>query len=188
MNLQEEIKKIHTFYELKKITRFDKSKDESSADHTYSCILLAQYFLPRIHLKLDELKVMKILLYHDVVEIEAGDIYFADEKKLITKHKNENQAFLKLKERFPKQLFNDFEMYWNEFEANESNEAKFCQAIDKLDPFFQVCYKPEIWNKLKLSEKVLRDKKDKYFCDFDVIYEFYEEFMIYFRKCGYFSD
>lgn len=188
MDFEREIRSIHIFYKLKEVERYKGVEKESSAEHTYSCILLAQYFLPKIGEKLDEMKVMKMLLYHDVVEIEAGDTYFADCDGLLCKEKNENEALCKLKCMLPEDICCDFEMFWKEFEANETREAKFCNAIDKLDPYFQVLFKPEVLHKLNVTEKVLRDSKEEYFREFDVIFEFYEKFTEYFRENGYFGE
>ena len=86
----DEINKIKKLYELKKIYRSTKVENrfESSAEHSWSCLILADYFINKYHLNINKQKVFELLLYHDLVEIETGDtpltpnINFENKKKI----------------------------------------------------------------------------------------------------------
>jgi len=182
----EEIKKIHKLFSLKEVDRYGivKDRQESSAEHSYSSLMLAQYFLPKIKKNLDELKVMKMLLYHDVVEIEAGDTYFLDYKP----EEKERNALKILKKKIPGSMAGEIEDLWEEFEENKTPEAKFCQAIDKFDPVIHFLEHKKEWKKAKVTEKIMRDRKDRYFKEFPVIMEMWDKIVDYYKKEGCFLD
>ncbi|MBS3176698.1 HD domain-containing protein [Candidatus Woesearchaeota archaeon] len=186
----DEIKKLHRLYALKEVDRYGvvKHRRESTAEHVYSCLVLAQYFLTKTRRKLDQNKVMKMLLYHDIVEIESGDVYFLDEKKLEQKKKIENKAFERLKKQIPSSMTKEIESLWREFEENKTKEAKFCQAIDKFDPAVHFLEKKEDWVKQKLTEKIVREKKDPYLKDFPEIMAMWNKIIAYAKKNGYFVE
>lgn len=73
----ETINKLRKFYHLKNVDRdaVVGKRKESSAEHSWSTLILADYFLNIMNDKsLNRLKVYELLLYHDIVEIESGDI------------------------------------------------------------------------------------------------------------------
>ena len=75
--------KLRKFNELKSVYRTNSvgGRHESSAEHSWSCLILADYFLNLTKKKIDRLKVYDILIYHDVVEIETGDVNINDVEK-----------------------------------------------------------------------------------------------------------
>ncbi len=184
-----EIKKLHTFYLHKEINRRGKVKDrfESSAEHTYSALILAQYFLPKIKQKLNELKVMKMLLYHDVIEIEFGDTFILSNQHGANQKERETTAFEKLKKKIPLELAKEYEQFWEEYEENKTIEAKFAQAIDKLDPVVHSIFKKVDWRVNKFTEKKLREKKEKYFVEFPELVKFFNELIDFANERDYFS-
>jgi 5'-deoxynucleotidase YfbR-like HD superfamily hydrolase len=68
----EQLKKLMHLKSVERAGEVDKRK-ESTADHVYGGIILAEHFLKKIKEPLDETKILKLLLYHDLVEIETGD-------------------------------------------------------------------------------------------------------------------
>jgi len=181
----EEIESLKVFYKLKEIIRYKGINNESVAEHVYSSIVLAKYFLKKVDENLDENIIFNLILYHDIVEIFAGDVCLGDDKKLENKKENESNAINTLKEKISNELFEEFKYYFDEFEKNKTREAKFANAIDKIDPYFECWSKPEITKKLKISAKQLKGKKEKYFKEFDVIYDFYIYLTDYFKKNNY---
>lgn len=73
----EDYKKVLVLYQLKAVYRACDVDDrkESSAEHSWGCMILADYFLSKMKLKLDRTKVMDILLYHDLVEVELIQLF-----------------------------------------------------------------------------------------------------------------
>lgn len=130
------INKLRKFYHLKNVERACSvgKRKESSAEHSWSCLILADYFLStmRNH-NLNRLKIYELLMYHDVVEIESGDtpIHHVEERK--SKEKKEQEALHLLKEKIPSELKDKFLSLFKEFEERKTSEAKFAKAIDHFD-------------------------------------------------------
>ncbi len=190
----DELNKLHHLFLLKEVERTAcgvNGRAESVAEHTYSSLMLALYFLPKIEQKLDELKVLKMILFHDVVEIEAGDTYTYDEKANIGKPERESKAAEVFAEKLPEHLANDWLLLWNEFEEKKTPEARFCNAIDKFDPIMHSLmhslHKSENWKEGKIMEELLRKKKEHLFAEFPVLHEAFETFIDHAKKNNYFS-
>jgi len=187
-NAIEEIRKLNELFKLKEVKRRGSvaGRPESSAEHSWSCIVLAEYFLPKLRQKIDEKKVIKMLLYHDLIEIKSGDTFFFDDKATKNQKQKEYSALEALRKSIPTQIFRDFIALWKEFDENKTTEAKFCNAIDKLDPIIQSAFSKFEWKKYKISEKLLREKKQPYFEPFPEINEVFEDFIEYAKKNKYF--
>src|SRR3989338_9823875 len=126
----EDLQKLRKLYHLNNVERANTVKDrkESSAEHSWSCLILADYFLTKMqNHHLDRLKVYEMLMYHDVVEIEAGDIPIHHTERRKNKKENEKKALAKLKEQIPVELKNKFVSLFEEFEEEQTEEAKFAQ-------------------------------------------------------------
>jgi putative hydrolase of HD superfamily len=139
--------KVRELYKLKEVYRRARVEErrESSAEHTWSCMILADYLMDHIkNLKVDRLKVHELLLYHDVVEIESGDVSIAEIKDPEEKRKKEYLAVKKLKKTLPKDLGAKLEKMFEEFDEEKTLEAKFATAVDKLDALMQhMNHKPD---------------------------------------------
>jgi len=183
-----EISKLHHLYKLKEIERHGivKGRRESTAEHVYSCMILAQYFIPKIGQKLDEVKVMRMLLFHDIVEIEAGDTFVLDKKARATQKKKEAKGFKVLKAKIPKEISKEYNKLWKEYEEGETLESKFCLAIDKLDPILHHLDNSEPWRKYKFTEENLREQKERYFIEFPAMMEMFNELIEVANKKDYF--
>lgn len=195
----DDIKKLFNFYKLKDVKRsFLRvgNRPENSAEHTYSCLILAEYFLSKVNSdliklnkpKLDELKVMKMLLYHDIVEIEVGDVYFYDETARLNKSEREAKGFIRLKEDLPKEIGREAHDLWLEFEENKTEEAKFCKAIDYMDPMIHALNDKEMWHNAKLTETILRTKKEYVFKEFPIMHKYFEKMIEFYKTNKYFVE
>lgn len=74
----DDINKFRLFNKLKSVYRFSSvdNRKESTAEHTWSAMILADFFLTKTEIKLDRLKIYELLMYHDVAEIYARDTPF----------------------------------------------------------------------------------------------------------------
>jgi putative hydrolase of HD superfamily len=90
--------------------------------------LLAEYAPAEV----DVAKVMKMLLIHDVVEIDAGDTFCFDEEANLDKEEREIRAADRLFGLLPDDQAADVRALWDEFEAGETTEAAFANAMDRL--------------------------------------------------------
>ena len=181
---------IYHLYLLKEVDRKTTVKDrwESTAEHTYSNLILAQYFLTRMSQKIDELKVMKLLLYHDVVEIESGDTFVLDHAGYLAKQEKERAAFEVLKKKVSPEVAVEIDAAWKEYEEKKTIESRFAQAIDKLDPIVHEIRKKKDWIDNKFSEEKLRAAKEKYLVEFPLMLSVFEEFVTFARENGYFEN
>ncbi|MDD9953371.1 MAG: HD domain-containing protein [Candidatus Woesearchaeota archaeon] len=182
----DDIQQLKYLFKLKEVDRRCRvlERHESTAEHIYSSQILTQYFLPKISQELDELKIMKLTLYHDLVEIEAGDTFVLDEEGRKTKKEREKQAMAHIKATVPKELAAEIETYWQEYEVNESMEAKFCHAVDAIDPAIQCLYHKEHWQQEGFTEEWLEARKAR-FVEFPVLLAFFEEIVSQLKEKGH---
>ena len=111
-----------------------KDRYESDAEHIFSTCMIALEIIERRKLQLDVGKTLKMILYHEIGEIEVGDIIPADHVSLEDKYQKEYQVVKKISERsnMPEML-----SLWLEFEENKTPEAQFVKKVDKLDAVMQ---------------------------------------------------
>jgi putative hydrolase of HD superfamily len=182
------LNQLRYFYHLKSVERHNSQgkRKESSAEHSWSGLVLADYFLGKVKQKLDKIKVYEMLLYHDLVEIEVGDVNITDGDKRKGKKELELKAMQVVKQKIPIEMGNKFVRLFQEFEDGNTPEAKFCKAIDALDAVIhELDYKHD-WK--GWTEDFLREKKSSLFEPFPEMKEFFEEVLTQVRKEGYFSQ
>lgn len=107
---------------------------ENSAEHSWHVALLAMTLIEHSDLEVDLLRVMKILILHDIVEIDAGDTYFFDTEGNASKAEKEAKAADRLFGLLPADQEKEYREIWEEYEARETNEAKFAYALDRFMP------------------------------------------------------
>ncbi len=178
-----ELDKLRIAYLLKYVDRAcqRKQRKESTAEHVYSMFILAEYFLKKVK-KLNKDKVHKLILYHDLVEVYSGDTNIFDKKKRKTKDKREDKAYKKLCKVLPKTIKTDFKKAWIEYTGQKSKEARFCKAIDVLDPPIQIMQYPFQWSDFKLTEKQFIEIKRPYLEEFKPMLKFFNEMVKELRK------
>ncbi len=84
--------------------------------------------------KVDLLKVIKMVLVHDLVEIDAGDTYCYDERAMRDKKEREEKCAKRLFSMLPDEQRNEMYELWEEFERMETPEARYAAALDRLQP------------------------------------------------------
>jgi putative hydrolase of HD superfamily len=114
----------------------DGSRRENDAEHAWHLAVMALVFseissAPR---RLNLLKVISMLLIHDLVEIDCGDTFLYDDKKRAAGAVKEEKAARRIFGLLPKDQGREFLRLWQEFEARESPEAKFAAAADRFQP------------------------------------------------------
>lgn len=121
---------------IKKITRqtylSDGSRKENDAEHSWHLALMAFVFADYANEKIDVLKTMKMVLLHDVIEIDAGDTYAYDTEGNKTKRERELKAADRIFGLLPDAQCMEYRGLWDEFEAMETAEAKFANMLDKV--------------------------------------------------------
>ncbi len=138
--LQQQIDFFVEADKLKQITRqnylADGTRKENDAEHSWHlalmCILFREY--ANDWENLDLLRVIKMVLIHDLVEIDAGDTYCYDVAAGIGKAAREEQAAKRLFKMLPPDQEKEFRELWDEFEERKTTEACFAAALDRLQP------------------------------------------------------
>ncbi len=114
----------------------DDSRLENTAEHTWHAILAAMLFFEYAENReeLELLHIIRMITLHDLVEIEAGDTFMFDEEANRDKFNRENQAAKKLFTMLPYDQGKEFYNLWLEFEKEETPNAIFAAAVDKIMP------------------------------------------------------
>lgn len=112
----------------------DGSRRENVAEHSWHLALMAVILAEHANAPVDLLRVLKMLLIHDVVEIDADDTFCYDSEGLATKEEREQKAAERLFGMIPDPEGTELRALWEEFEARETPEAKFAAALDRVQP------------------------------------------------------
>ena len=105
---------------------------ENSAEHSWhvalTAMLLAQYSNHPVNID----RVVRLLLVHDLVEIDAGDTFIYDSVANVSKESRERQAAMRLFGLLPQSQASQLHELWDEFETRATPEAKFARAVDRF--------------------------------------------------------
>lgn len=112
----------------------DGKRLENDAEHAWHLAVMALMLSDYSNEKIDLLKVVSIVLIHDLVEIYAGDTFAYDEEAKLTQQKREADAADKLFGMLPDGISSRLRSLWDEFEAWETPEAKFAHSLDNFQP------------------------------------------------------
>ena len=129
---------------------------ENSAEHSWHVCLIALMFKDHANEPIDINRVIKMLLIHDLGEIDAGDVIIYESEKPELKAK-EAEGVKRLLSYLPKNDAKTYLELWYEFEAGQSADAKYAKAIDRIPPLFHNLYgQGNTWKTYNISfERVL---------------------------------
>ena len=147
-------------YILRKTKLFNSERNENDAEHSWHLAIMAIILAEHANEPVDILKVVKMLLIHDVVEIDAGDIFLYDTTQSHTNTAAEQKAADRIFGLLPPEQATDLIALWQEFELGETMEAKFARSMDRLEPLLQnVSNNGGTWKEFDVRyEKVLEKK------------------------------
>jgi len=112
----------------------DSSRRENSAEHSWHLAMMAMLLSEYAPAPVNVLQVIKMLLIHDLVEIDAGDTFCYDVQGNLGKAEREKQAAARLFGQLPIEQGIELRSLWEEFEAQQTSEAQFATALDRLQP------------------------------------------------------
>jgi len=112
----------------------DASRRENSAEHSWHIALMAIVLAEYSPVPVDVLRVIKMLLVHDLVEIDAGDTFCYDMQHNASKGDRETEAADRLFGLLPPDQAADLRSLWEEFEAQQTPDALFACSLDRLQP------------------------------------------------------
>ena len=109
-------------------------RNENDAEHAWHMAIMAYLLKEYSNEPVDIARVMIMCLIHDVVEIDAGDTYAYDSEGLATQKAREDAAKERIFSLLPEDQKEEFTAIFDEFEANETAEAKFAHSMDNFQP------------------------------------------------------
>lgn len=164
-NLQKQIAFIKEIDKIKYIQRktklFNSDRNENDAEHSWHLAVMAIVLAGHANEDVDILKVVKMVLIHDIVEIDAGDTFIYDTQKNHQNTADERLAAQRIFGLLPEEQAHELIEIWEEFEAGETKEAKFAKSMDRLEPLLQnTSNNGGTWNEFGVNyEKVYEKKK-----------------------------
>jgi putative hydrolase of HD superfamily len=136
--LQEIVDFILELEKLKGITRkvrpLGLDRYENSAEHSWQLAMLAFSLAPQAGAPVDLDQVIRMLLVHDIGEIDTGDTMVFIEEGLRERKAGELAAVTRIFGRLPETQGRELMSLWQEFEAGETPEARFAHAVDRVMP------------------------------------------------------
>lgn len=163
-------------YIQRKTKLLNSDRNENDAEHSWHLALMVIVLAEHSNQSIDVVKVLKMVLIHDIVEIDAGDTFIYDTLK---SHSNTNEERLAANRIFgllPKEQAQELIAIWEEFEAGETNEAKFARAMDRLEPLLQnTSNNGGTWNEFGVDYNKVYEKKKVIKEGSDIIWDYAEK-------------
>ncbi|HEX3730031.1 MAG TPA: HD domain-containing protein, partial [Opitutaceae bacterium] len=137
--LEQQIRFIVEADKLKEVFRqtlvTQSRRAENDAEHSWHLCLLVIVLAEHAQVPgLDLARVLKMVILHDLVEIDAGDTYAYDQAAMAHQHEREAVAAERIFGLLPPDQGREFRALWDEFEARRTPEAKFAAAVDRFQP------------------------------------------------------
>ena len=152
------------------------NRKESSAEHSWSCILIADILMDYVDEPLNKLKVFEYLLYHDLVEIYAGDAKFNNQEEMKLKRQKEERALEMITSILPDA--NRFQKLMSEYEHRQSREAEYAKAIDCIDSCIRNLNDHSSSKKDGFTESLIREKYYPHVSKFPFLLDLFNILMI----------
>ena len=109
-------------------------RKENDAEHSWHLALMAVFLSEYAKEPVGVLQVIKMVLIHDLVEIDAGDTYLYDEAGNGTKAAREQKAAERIFNILPGDQAEELFQLWQEFEDRKTPESKFANTLDRIQP------------------------------------------------------
>ncbi len=139
----------------RRTTLLDRSRQENSAEHSWHIaliVLVLSEYADEDHL--DFLHVIKLLLAHDLVEIDAGDTYCYDESGVQDQNAREKKAADRIFSLLPEDQAKSFRVLWDEYEDRKTPESRFANALDRFQPLLHNYFtRGHTWRQYGIQKK-----------------------------------
>lgn len=132
INFMLEVDKLKNIYRQAYVLH--ENRTENDAEHSWHLALLAFLLSEYSNEPIDVLRTIKMVLIHDIVEIDAGDTYCYDEEGYKDKSERETKAAERIFGILPHDQKNEMYNLWLEFEDRKTPEAKFAAVLDRIQP------------------------------------------------------
>ena len=150
-------------------------RKESTAEHSWSCMRIADIVLDYADEPLNRYEVLEYLLYHDLVEVYAGDAKFNNPEELRLKEEKERASIEKIVSILPNP--ERYRGIIERYEVRASREAQFAKAIDCLDACLRNLNDETKKNSDGFTEALIREKYEPYISRFEITRALFETMM-----------
>jgi len=130
MQFLKEADKVKSVFRRNRILHGERH--ENDAEHSWQLALMAIVLSEHASPEVDVLHVVKMLLIHDLVEIDAGDTFAFDQAAVLSQREREEKAAERVFGLLPTDMAEEMRAVWEEFERQETPEARFAGAMDHL--------------------------------------------------------
>jgi len=141
LRLEQQIAFLVEIDKLKQVLRRTRliggERRENTAEHSWHATMIALVLAEYSNEPIDVQRVLKMLLVHDIVEIDAGDTFAFDAVGYLDKAEREQAAAARIFGLLPEDQRSELRGLWEEFEIGESPEARFANMADRLMPALQ---------------------------------------------------
>ena len=149
-----------------------ENRRENDAEHSWHIAILAFMLAEYSNEPINVPHVMKMLLLHDVVEIDAGDTYCYDEDGNKTKAEREGKAARRIFGLLPDDQRDEYYALWREFEDSVTPEARFAAVLDRIQPLLLNYTKGGIsWQEHGIHKEQVLARNIAYFSTSDILSE-----------------
>lgn len=124
-------------YIFRKTKLINSDRPENDAEHSWHLAMMAIVLAGHANEPIDLEKVMKMVLIHDIVEIDSGDVFVYDTAKNHDNFDEELKAARRIFGILPEEQAEEFINLWIEFEEMKTPESKFARSLDRLEPLLQ---------------------------------------------------
>ncbi len=161
--LKKQIEFITEIDKLKNIYRqtyvLGEDRKENDSEHSWHIAILAFLLAEYSNEPIDILKTIKLVLIHDIVEIDAGDTYYYDDDGYKTKEIREEKASQRIFGLLPDDQRSEMYELWREFEDRKTPESKFANVIDHVQPIILNYSKQGIaWKEHNISKNQVLER------------------------------
>jgi putative hydrolase of HD superfamily len=190
--LEQQMAFIVEIDKLKRVDRqtliVDGTRPENSAEHSWHIALMALLMVEHIDQRsdIDLLKVVKMLLVHDIIEIDAGDVFAYDEDE--EREEREKKAGRRIFGLLPQDQAEELYQLWREFEERQTPEARYAASLDRLLPLVQnYLTGGYTWVKYHIPEEKVRKRNQVIIESSRNLWEYAQTIIDQAKEKGYFE-
>jgi putative hydrolase of HD superfamily len=140
-DLERQVSFLQEIDELKSVVRksplIDESRKENSAEHSWHLAMYAMILHKSSNEPVNLDRVIRMLLIHDIVEIDAGDFPIHESSGASNQEELELKAADRIFGILPADQEKEFRSLWDEFESSKTADAKFAKSLDRFQPLIQ---------------------------------------------------
>lgn len=147
-------------YIFRKTKLINSDRPENDAEHSWHLAMMVMVLAEHANEPIDVMKTMKMVLIHDIVEIDSGDVFIYDSVKSHDNFDEELKAAKRIFGILPEKQAEEFVNLWLEFEAMKTPESRFARVVDRLEPLLQnTSNNGGTWAEFDVDYKTVYNKK-----------------------------